>query len=712
MFSRTLFFCLVSLALPLTLPAYAQIEEIIVTSDFRQAPLLETPASISIIGEAQLTNFESNHLEEVLSLAPNVHFSSGANRGRYFQIRGLGERSQFVDPINSSIGLIVDGIDFSGIGGAATLFDVQQVEIARGPQGTRYGSNALGGLITIQSNQPTEKFEGQISGGLGSISENEGTLDSWHLGAVISGAITDTLKGRFAIEKNTSDGYVDNTFLNRDDTNNVDELTARARLLFEPNKQLTIGLTALYVDADNGYDVFNLDNSYDTISDQPGSDIQQSSAVAIDVNYRINDAYLVEFSVSHANSDIEYSYDEDWTFDGFDPIGYTAFDQYIRDRQTTIADIRILSTSESNIQWVAGIYARQQEVDFSRDETFLGGIFTSNYKTNNLAIYGQASTKLSTKWHLSGGLRLENFNADYSDNNNITSSPNENLLGGHITLEYDANDNNLLYARIARGYKAGGANASGIDLLASNLADASSLINYETESLINYELGLKGSLDDSQGANFINYQVAAFYYDRSDAQVQQSLVQPPPCPCTSFTEYIDNAASANALGLEIELQWIINQYVKPFAAIGLINAEFDDYASFAHVNADSGNGISVDLSSRDIPQAPNYQLTLGADIQLMNNLDLHITYEINDDYFISSRHDVKIERYELVDMTLAYTINSVQLSLWAKNLFNEDYNSRGFGSFPNDPRDGYSVNGPYFQKGSPREIGVSAVYDF
>ena len=92
----------------------------------------------------------SNHLEQILALAPNVNFAAGASRGRYFQIRGIGERSQFVDPLNPSVGTYVDGIDFTGFGGAATLLDINQVEVLRGSQGTRFGANALAVLLILK----------------------------------------------------------------------------------------------------------------------------------------------------------------------------------------------------------------------------------------------------------------------------------------------------------------------------------------------------------------------------------------------------------------------------------------------------------------------------------------------------------------------------------------------------------------------------------
>ena len=127
-----------------------KIQEVVVTSDFRESQLKTIPTSISVIDAEVISQRNSNHLEQILALAPNVNFSAGSSRGRYFQIRGIGERSQFADPLSPSVGTYVDGIDFSGFGGAATLLDIDQVEILRGSQGTRFGANALAGVINLK----------------------------------------------------------------------------------------------------------------------------------------------------------------------------------------------------------------------------------------------------------------------------------------------------------------------------------------------------------------------------------------------------------------------------------------------------------------------------------------------------------------------------------------------------------------------------------
>ena len=127
------------------------LEEVIVTAEFRRTSIMDTSASASVVGEDDIRQRAAQHLEEILNLAPNVNFAGGTSRARYFQIRGVGDRSQFQEPLNPSVGLRLDGVDFSGIGSIGTLFDVEQVEVLRGPQGTLHGANALAGLIDIRS---------------------------------------------------------------------------------------------------------------------------------------------------------------------------------------------------------------------------------------------------------------------------------------------------------------------------------------------------------------------------------------------------------------------------------------------------------------------------------------------------------------------------------------------------------------------------------
>jgi outer membrane receptor protein involved in Fe transport len=178
-----------------------ELDVVTVSADFRDTNVQELAEAVTVIGADNIEARSAQHLESVLSVAPNVNFSSGASRGRYFQIRGIGERSQFVDPVNPSVGLMIDGIDMTGLGGAATLFDVEQVEVLRGPQGTRFGANALAGMINIKSKDATKDSEGYVAAKVGNYSTHNES-------AAISGSITDNVQARLAINSFQSDGYM------------------------------------------------------------------------------------------------------------------------------------------------------------------------------------------------------------------------------------------------------------------------------------------------------------------------------------------------------------------------------------------------------------------------------------------------------------------------------------------------------------------------
>ena len=114
--------------------------EIVVTAELLEDNVLQLPNSVTVISDELIQQRRAQHLEDLLNLAPNVNFATGASRGRFLQIRGIGERSEFQEPIINSVGIVVDGIDLTGIGTVASTLDVQQVEILRGPQGTLFGA--------------------------------------------------------------------------------------------------------------------------------------------------------------------------------------------------------------------------------------------------------------------------------------------------------------------------------------------------------------------------------------------------------------------------------------------------------------------------------------------------------------------------------------------------------------------------------------------
>ena len=259
----------IGLALPLCAASadVETIEEVVVTAELRAVAVSEVAGSVSLLIPDDRSDVV-NHLEEVLARAVNVNFASGASRARFVQMRGIGERGQFAEPLNSSVGLLIDGVDFSGIGTAATLFDVSQIEILRGPQGTLYGANALAGLINVVTPGSTIDWQNRIQFDVG----NYGAQGA---GAVISGPLTDDVGMRLSARKYQDDGFIDNVFLPSSNTDNHDESTVRLKLDGR-SEALSWQLAGGWVDVANGYDAFSLDSNRQTRSDQPGVDEQVS----------------------------------------------------------------------------------------------------------------------------------------------------------------------------------------------------------------------------------------------------------------------------------------------------------------------------------------------------------------------------------------------------------------------------------------------------
>ncbi len=174
------------------------IEEIVVTGEFRSDPLDALPSSVSVATAAQIASLQAQHLEQVLALMPNVNVASGASRARYFQIRGIGETGQFIAPLNPSVGTIIDHVDFSGIATVSTLYDVRQVEVFRGPQGTLYGANALAGLDQRDHQRSRRRRWTRAS------PSKAATTTRARVGGYVSGPLSDSVAGTARRSSNTT----------------------------------------------------------------------------------------------------------------------------------------------------------------------------------------------------------------------------------------------------------------------------------------------------------------------------------------------------------------------------------------------------------------------------------------------------------------------------------------------------------------------------
>jgi iron complex outermembrane receptor protein len=676
------------------------LDEVIVTATFREERLTDVAASVTVLGAQETRAAGRQHLEDVLALVPNLHWAGGTSRPRYFQVRGVGEREQYEGAPNPSVGFLIDDIDFSGIGMPATLFDVARIEVLRGPQGTRYGANALAGLVVVRGEDPAETPGYAVEAGFGEF-------DATSLGLVATGSLAALDSAwRLSLQRQRSDGFMRNAYLGRDDTNDRDELTGRFKWRWHAGEHTTLDVTVLHADLDNGYDAWAIDNSRVTLSDRPGEDSQRATGASARLTSVLPDEKTLTFIASYADSKSTNSFDADWGNDeSWAPYVYDYFQSTRRARTTATLEARLASQAAhapGEIAWLVGAYALRLDED-GRD--WLEGryedpfdpawngtsedLLESRYRATNLALFGQIDQQLTERLRWSLGLRVEQRDADYDDHGIVDAearlsdfSARDRMVGGQVSVSVDVTDNATAYVALARGYKAGGFNLGPIPDEAREFAP---------EYLWNLESGWKTSFADGRGY----FDVALFYQWRRDLQVRSGRQLDPSNPGT-YIFVTDNLKSGYNTGIEVSASYALTPSLSVGGTLGLLRTK-------------AAGGITEDgthVSSREQAHAPEYSASVFAEWRHASGLAARIDASAKDDFYfdVPTDHDMRSDAYALVNVRVGYERDDWSAYLWAKNVFDEDYAIRGF-YFYNEPP--FLEKRLYRQLGEPRQVGVT-----
>jgi len=704
-----------------------QLDQIIVTATLRSEPAIAVPASVTVLDQQTLRDAGRVNFEDVLALVPNLNWAGDTSLPRYFQLRGIGELEQYQGAPNPSVGFLIDDIDFSGLGTAGTLYDLDQVDVLRGPQATRYGANALAGLIYMRSAEPTNTLYGRIDldgGDYGTHSE----------GGVISGPIDSLDSGfRLAAQHYYTNGYYDNLYLNRDDTNRQDEYTYRAKWAYDPSARLHVELTAMQVNIDNGYDAFAIDNSRNTQSDQPGVDSQHSTGVALRLHYLAADSVGITAIATYAKSVIKYSYDGDWG----NPILWApvaSVYQYSeiqnRDRSTKTLELRLGTEGNEGFGWLLGVYGNQ--LDESLTDLSLGdyqplgtppdpindqsnSLIDSGYRARNVALFGELDGNLAPALRWSVGVRGERWSANYQgtttdflgNNSGYTNAtvnptviqsvtpamlnPVNDLWGGHASLTYQLDSNESLYSTLSRGYKAGGFNLSQ-GLLPNQLS-----FNPETD--VNFEIGYKAELLDHR----VTINADVFYLHRHDAQIKTSFQSDPDNP-DDFVYYTGNAASGHNYGLESDVAWRATDTITVGADLGLLQTYFEDFVQ------QGPSGANIASISRELANAPHWQAAVNATYRDPRGPFARVDVTgMGGYYFDLPPNDTTSKPYGLLNAKIGWEAARWSAYLSGRNLLDKRYPVRGF--YFGDVPPNFS-NQLYLQLGDPRTWVASVTVKF
>jgi outer membrane receptor protein involved in Fe transport len=639
-----------------------------------------------VISEREAEGRAAEHFQDILETIPNLNWAAGSSRPTFFQIRGIGEVEQYEGAPNPSVGFFVDEIDLSSLGGAASMFDIEQTEVLRGPQAIRYGANALAGAISIKSFDPTPFFTSRAQFSLGSDDLISG-------GAAVGGPLDGSdgkVLFRISAYEHKSDGFRNNAFLGRDDTNQRDELTTRAKLRWIAAPSITADVTGLLLRFNNGYDAFAIDNSLTTQSDRPGSDAQLTGAGAGKLTWGISD-YLEAISLtSYLKTSTDYSYDGDWGNDAFWGANapYDYFASTDRDRRIFSQELRLKTDDENythgqTSRWVTGLYFQNLSEESETRNYFANEVYdflSSDYSAKSSAAFGEYEAPLDSLSALRIGARIEQRTTTFIDSRGNDKGPDDLMWGGSLSLDRDIAEELRAYVSLSRGFKGGGVNSS--------LGIPEERRTFSPETLYNLEVGLKGSLLE----NRLTSSTTFFGGLRRNVQTKLSYQSDPNDPLT-FVYITDNAARGWNVGAEQELVFQATSQIKVRLAGSLLTTRYTSVSE-----EDSF------LDGRQQSQSPHWQYSTSLRYDVTDSWYAQVDLTGKDAYYFQDSHDQRSTAYHLVGASLGYHQPRWSWTIWGKNLAGENYATRGF-YFGNEPPD--FPTKLYLQRGDPRQVGTT-----
>ena len=695
------------------------IEEVIVTATKRAESVQTVPIAISAISGEELENRGITNLAQASYSVPNLKLNHGRDSSSQatIHIRGVGQSDEHGDP---GVGIYVDGIFLARSYGALfDLYDLERVEVLRGPQGTLFGRNTIGGAISVVTRRPHDDHEANLHIGYEDF-------DGLYLKGSVNVPITDDLATRISVVSKNSAGYTSNE-LNSEVLNDTGMIGGRVAIAYTP------------------IDTFSLDGSIEMINDRanapasfisgirqgPGLDLIEDSIGPIS-DYIVDGPAGTTVDSRPRNIILDASNDSElkvwgtaltatWDFDNLTVKSITGYrevenrihsdldgsplvilDQRSDDfTQSQLSqEIQLLGESESGrIRWLAGLYYFDEEQslpilvslvpDLGTDLDFER---TVNQAAQSIAGFGSVTFDLSDQLALTVGGRYTSEDKDFD-------AIRQTVVGGVITffepgisdsfndfspratLDWQFSDDSMTYFTYSQGFKSGGFN--------TRAASAGQTGFFRPEEVDNLEVGIKSDL----ASDTLRLNLAVFHMDYADIQQQTFFVNDD----GDLVSSVVNAAKATVQGIEAELLYSPNENLNISASYGYTDASFDEF-----IDADAGD--LSHLSFQDTPEntysvRASYEFDVGGNSLVRLQGDYSHRSKMYFDR--NNAEEIAENGYGLFNASISWLSpdEDIELMVYARNLGDEVYRVSGVNVLDDF---GYGLN--YY--GEPRVVGA------
>ncbi len=718
------------------------LEEITVTARKREESMQDVGISVSALSETEIQRQFARDIQDLANIAPNLIIDDtgqgpGGTAAIFIRGVGMADLEKNFDP---AVGVSIDGVFIGSTAGSLMRsIDLARVEVLRGPQGTLFGRNTVGGLINIERTKPTGELGGRFRAGV----EN---YETYYLDGIFNFALTDDLAVKLTASlRDQGEGYYDNVTFNRDQ-GRQDYTNLGANFLWTPTDTLELEYTYNREELDQdtpalvnatrpdqlfctayGYCSPSLDttitgdrlgvaggggvppeppsfetniSTVDQIRPQFMDAFFDTETHILEARWDINDALRLDYVYGRWESDEDSL--QDW--DGVPELLYHT--ERPGEWEQDSHEVRLTWDNGGAITAVGGLFYWDSEYE-SRMRSYIGfavpGLVldipqTTNQTTESIAAFFEADWRLSDKWIFTFGGRYtedEKSSAQFGEVNTLSQGRTEHPsdkwdeFTPRLGLKYHYNEDVMFFATYSVGFRAGGFNGR-----VASLEEA--IQPYEPETVDNYELGVKSQFLD----NRVRLNATIFSMDYQDKQEELQL--PSDQTDTGQKTVVINPSSATIQGIEFDMQAYVTDNLSLRANLGYLDSEYDD---FVYTDPE---GSVVDLSNLEFRRAPEWTGTIDATYEWEvggGNAWVRGSYRYIDEHFTTATNNPETanDSQGLVDASVNYAIGDLQFSLFGRNLTDEDTYTHG-----------YEVAGlwSYAATRRPRTYGVEVVYNF